>query len=799
MKREYIVIILLFLSLNILFIEKTNNKKGISDSLVSLNDMNSNFSIKSNEFDNDSLQYIIITPENLVEVLNPLITWKNNKGTITEFITIEFINSNYFGNDIQEKIKNYLSDLKSSNSLLQWVLFVGNETLNPARSAYVVDGYASDGDLVPTDHYFSDLHNDWYSGNGLYADENFDEWYFDLTIGRIPFSSEGDITNYVQRIISYESNPISKEEYYNNGIFAAPIMNYPQPSYPLVDNAQMMEYTKENLFPENYNVSTLYEKAGIMPSDYDATILLNRTNMINILNEENQSSLLFLSGHGTKDSLWRQEWFNDINGDDYVSEDELRYYPYISTITPINTTINNQTPFFAYLDACDVGWFDDVDETLAEYLLKSDGLGIVAASRTTWYSTLWNGGNDYNQGLATRYWEHFWHSEGNRPAEILNKAKEDYLDTHLAIDERERKNILSYNYLGDPELTLYTEKPKEIEINKSYNGNSQLLEINLFDKNNNSKSIENAQVTVSVSLNDDYNTTYNFIESTDSNGILEVNINFTIVDKISLSFQKKNYIPELILINDISPPEAIITEIEPAIISITPEITIHWLYTNISDNDTIFCDLYVDEFNSWLFLGENLLNYSLTLSSGNHSLVLKSYDEQNNYFIKEFYVIVDLDNPNIDLELIGDDNIFIEGESVEISTYLSDYSSWVERVFVSFTRNIGSIDEREYIDENGYYIGNKTHRFSVYSNSIPIGDHMYNITITDAVNNTCTELVYLTIIKKNTSSSSSSDSDDNYTSTDYNKITSLPSNVIFFSMIITSIIKVKMNRKKKKF
>ena len=783
MSKITFIVFLLTLIISSLVYDQNNIEKSKRSFIADKNDHTKG--IKSNNiYYNTSIQYIVITPENLAASITPLVSWKNTKGIRTEITSMEDITDNYSGIDSQEKVKNYLKDLKSENDLLKWVLFVGNETINPVRYAFVDDGYYPDGDLVVTDHYFSDLQNNWDNDNDtVYAEENFDNWYFDLTVGRIPFTSVENIAKYVQRIISYEQNPPSIEEYYNNAIFAAPIMNYPQESYPLTDNAQLMEYIKENYFSENYNISTLYEKSGIMPSEYETTILLNRTNMVNILNEENQSSLLFLSGHGSKNSLWRQEWYNDINEDGYASEDELRYYPYISTITPINTTINNQTPFFIYLDACDVGWFDDDEETLAEYLLTENGLGVVAASRTTWYSTIWNGGNDYNQGLATRFWEQFGQSEDNRPAEILVKAKEDYLTTHSSIDERERKNILSYNYLGDPELSLYTENPKELLINHSYNDNSQIMEIRVLDKNNYNNSIENAQINIKIKLNDDYNTFYSFIETTDNNGLVSIAVNNTLIKKIDITVIKENYIPELIEIIDLKPPEITMNNIIPYSITNNPNITINWLYVNNDNNETIYCDLFIDEYDKWFYLGENITTYSLVLSNGNHSLVLKIYDSFNNYFTKDLIVIIDQETPLLDIDI--ENTQFYQGEEISLGIYAYDEITCIERIFISI--------DNDY-DDTGTLISEKSTIFNYKLPNLQIGDHKVNITVLDSANNSKMIILLIKILNNPIQISSNTsvivvNTDSSSSSNNVGKKTSMSLNVIFNIIILIAIKK----------
>ena len=77
-------------------------------------------------------EYLIITSESLKDAFQLLADWKIKKGTPTIIETVENIVGKYRGADTQEKIRNYLIDIKSRYGSL-FVLLGGDTNIIPAR------------------------------------------------------------------------------------------------------------------------------------------------------------------------------------------------------------------------------------------------------------------------------------------------------------------------------------------------------------------------------------------------------------------------------------------------------------------------------------------------------------------------------------------------------------------------------------------------------------------------------------------------------------------------------------------
>jgi hypothetical protein len=131
-------------------------------------------------------KYIIITPEDWIDVVRPLVEWKTKKGIPTFAASLQWINDNYPGNNLAQKIKEFLSD-----AYFAW------------HSHYVL--LLGSTDLIPT--WYRDLGgilwpSDWYY---VCLDGEFD-YLPEMIIGRLPATSKEMAKNMISKIIEYESS-----------------------------------------------------------------------------------------------------------------------------------------------------------------------------------------------------------------------------------------------------------------------------------------------------------------------------------------------------------------------------------------------------------------------------------------------------------------------------------------------------------------------------------------------------------------------------------------------------------------
>lgn len=125
------------------------------------------------------IDYLVIGPNALVDDgsnLPALLQEKQSRGLSTGVLTTEMISSSYYGGDLQEQIRNAISEYHQHHGV-QWVLLVGDGfSITPTRVLYLGEN------AIPSDLYFGCL--DGYFG----PDEDID-MACEVAVGRAPVSS----------------------------------------------------------------------------------------------------------------------------------------------------------------------------------------------------------------------------------------------------------------------------------------------------------------------------------------------------------------------------------------------------------------------------------------------------------------------------------------------------------------------------------------------------------------------------------------------------------------------------------
>ncbi|MEW5925478.1 MAG: C25 family cysteine peptidase, partial [Candidatus Zixiibacteriota bacterium] len=155
--------------------------------------------------------YVIITDQSLVAVFNELAGYKTSCGYSSAVVTVDSIIQNYSGLDNAAKIRNYLKDFYASGG--RYVLLGGDEVLVPARYLYYYDTdfpITNTYLLRPSDLYYADLDGDWDGDNdGIWGEPSDDapDIRPELIVGRLPLKTAEAAQNYIDKLITYETNP----------------------------------------------------------------------------------------------------------------------------------------------------------------------------------------------------------------------------------------------------------------------------------------------------------------------------------------------------------------------------------------------------------------------------------------------------------------------------------------------------------------------------------------------------------------------------------------------------------------
>jgi hypothetical protein len=164
----------------------------------------------------DDYDFLILTPEEYTEQLQPLVDHKNDIGISTLMTTLDEIPSQ--GVDEAESIKLYIKDAIESWGI-DYVLLVGsgidgNEKF-PVRYAEIPDPPHENN--FPSVLYYADIYNatggfsNWdYDGDEKYAEYPQDnpnvDLYPDVGLGMLPCNDAKEVTTVVNKIIDYKAH-----------------------------------------------------------------------------------------------------------------------------------------------------------------------------------------------------------------------------------------------------------------------------------------------------------------------------------------------------------------------------------------------------------------------------------------------------------------------------------------------------------------------------------------------------------------------------------------------------------------
>ena len=165
--------------------------------------------------------YIIITSEQLRPTFQQLADWKTKKGIPTIIKTVEEIEPNYFGSDLQEKIRNYLKECYSKWGAGMFVLLGGDVNVIPGR-IFQKSGFA-------TDLYYATVNGTWNANNNNIFGEGGDntDYNYAFFLGRATVENPAKAQIFVNKIINYEKfTNITNGSYVNNFLYLIGFLDY---------------------------------------------------------------------------------------------------------------------------------------------------------------------------------------------------------------------------------------------------------------------------------------------------------------------------------------------------------------------------------------------------------------------------------------------------------------------------------------------------------------------------------------------------------------------------------------------
>ena len=306
--------------------------------------------------------FVIITLESLTSSVTPLVNWEASKGRTVGVVTTSWINSNYTGYDLPEKMRNFLRDKYPSGEWgIEDVLLVGHYDDVPMRRCWPDIGSGK----PETDLYYAELSLpdslSWDADGDHQWGENSDpiDFYSEVNVGRIPWSSPADVLSICEKSVAYEQNadPSFKKNILLLGAFF----------WPDTDCAVLMEAKVDQPWMSDWTMTRMYEQGySTYPMDYNLTY-------DNVRSVWSSGTFAFVdwAGHGSP-----------ISSHIYYSGGGA----FVSNSTC--PSLNDDYPAIVFADACSNSDTDHLN--IGQAMLRQGAVGFLGATKVAYGAGGWN-------------------------------------------------------------------------------------------------------------------------------------------------------------------------------------------------------------------------------------------------------------------------------------------------------------------------------------------------------------------------------------------------------------------------
>ena len=378
--------------------------------------------------------YVIITTDALVSAVSPIANLETYKGRNVETVTTSWIDSNYDGYDLSEKIRNFLREKYPSEEWgIEDVLIVGDYNDVPMRRCWQDLGYGK----PETDYYYAELSlpdsESWDANqNQRWGESYYDpiDFYTEVNVGRIPWSDYNTVLHVSEKSVAYEQN---SDPTFKNNILLLGAFFWDNDPNPRTDNAVLMEYKVDSsIHPwmSDWTMTRMYEQGySTYPMDYD----LSNSNVVSVWSN-GKFAFVDWAGHGSPDASWR--YHNP--GGYFISADDC-------------DQLNDEYPAIIFADACSNSDTDHLN--IGKAMIRQGAIGFVGATKVALGCPGWDNPNDGSSQSLDYYF-------------TVSCTSGDYTQGQAhqrALREMYTQGLWSYNYYetfewgalwGNPDLSM---------------------------------------------------------------------------------------------------------------------------------------------------------------------------------------------------------------------------------------------------------------------------------------------------------------------------------------------------------
>ena len=385
---------------------------------------------------------LIITPNQFTDGFEELRNIYLSRGIKSEIITSEYILTNVSGQDLQEKIRNFIIQ-EYQESGIDYVILGGDVEHIPYRGfyCYVQSGSGYNSSNIPADLYYSALDGTWNDdGDNDWGEPDEDDLLPEVAVARYPFNNTTELERIIHKTISYQNSPVLGE--FTNPLLAGEHL-YSDPETwgrdyldLLIGERSDNGYTTIGI-PESYPIDSIYEHNSPWSGN-------------DLINEINQGTqFVHHVGHASP------TYVAHLNNSDITN----------SNFYAVNGVDHNYTLMQTH--GCDCGSFD-YDDCILEKMVTIDNfaVSVIGNSRYGWFNEGQSEGPAAH--LHREMVDALYHEKLNHLGNAFVESKIQTAPWVEAPGQHEegalRWNFYDINILGDPALSVWTAEPINIDV-----------------------------------------------------------------------------------------------------------------------------------------------------------------------------------------------------------------------------------------------------------------------------------------------------------------------------------------------
>ena len=390
----------------------------------------------------DEYQILIITSMQLENGFEDLENLYLKRGMISQLVNTDYINMNISGQDLPEKIRNYIIQEYQDHGI-EYVVLGGDIEHVPYRGfyCYVESGWGYEEYNIPADLYYSALDGTWNNnGNNKWGEPGEDDLLPDIAVARLTVSNMTELENMIHKSCAYQDTPVTGE--LRDPILAGEHLWYDPETWGGDYLDLLIGFHDDNGYettgiPEEHNILKMYERDGSW-SSYD---------LIDAINEGTQ--FVHHSGHSNTSYAMKLYTSDITNSNFYAANGEDHNYTLV------------------YTHGCNCGGFDESD-CIAETMVCIENFAVAGAfnSRYGWFNEGQTEGP--SEHLHREFLDALYHQKEGRigSTHMISKIETSPWVTAPGQHEEGALRWCFYdcNILGDPALSIWTDELIDIEV-----------------------------------------------------------------------------------------------------------------------------------------------------------------------------------------------------------------------------------------------------------------------------------------------------------------------------------------------